>query len=142
MADTSSGGPVHPNPDYQDRDILIKPIIWFAVGLTVLTLVVVAGLGLFFQVMELRMQAAESTIPAAARERQLPPGKRLVVDERLELVQYLENARTLMESVALVDADRGIARIPVSVAMERVAANGLPRWALPAPAPAAETIKE
>jgi hypothetical protein len=48
----------------------------------------------------------------------------------------------LMESTAIVDAENGIARIPVAVAMERVAAGGIPRWSPPVTQPAPVPVEE
>jgi hypothetical protein len=59
---------------------------------------------------------------------------RLVVDEKLELEEYLANARAVMESSVILDAEQGIARIPVELAMQRVAEQGLPEWPLVMPA--------
>jgi len=70
----------------------------------------------------------------ASRERVLPPGPRLLVDEKANLQAYLENARNMTDhyGVSLDAGDK--ARIPVSKAIKMVAERGLPRWPSTVPA--------
>jgi hypothetical protein len=42
--------PKQSNPDYQDRDILIKPILYSVIGMAILTVLVVVGMNVFFHV--------------------------------------------------------------------------------------------
>ena len=128
MTNKSQGAPQNPNPDYQDRDILIKPIVIFLVSLLVLTVLVVVAMGVYFRTMERRMQRFEERIPDEARERVLPPEPRLVVDEKMALEEYLANARAILDNYALLDEEAGVVRIPIDQAIEHVAVRGLPRW--------------
>lgn len=119
--------PQNPNPDYQDRDIRLKPIAYFIIGLAVLTVVVVVTMAMLFNVYERRNAQGEADRGLSAGERALPPEPRLIVDEQMELEAYLEKARAVLDSYAVIDEDT--VRIPIDVAMERVAEQGLPRWA-------------
>lgn len=133
MTDKPQGAPQNPNPDYQDRDILLKPVVFFVVALAVVTIATVIAMGIYFRVMDDRAWKAEADIPAAARERVLPPAPRLLVDEPMELKAYLENARSILESYAVLDEDEGIVRLPVDVALDLVVEQGLPDWSPPVP---------
>ncbi len=121
-----SESPQNPNPDYQDRDILIRPIMYFMGGLLVVTLIILGGLVLFFRVMDQQMDKAEADIPPAARERVLPPEPRLIVDEKMGLEEYLANARAILDHYQRLDDER--VRIPIHVAIDQVVREGLPRW--------------
>ncbi len=131
MTDKPQDAPQNPNPDYQDRDILVKPIVYFLIGLTVLTVAVLIAMGVLFRMLDRQAHLADAHIPAAARERVLPPEPRLVVDEKMALDEYLANARRILEGYALLDEETGRVRIPIDEAIDRVAERGLPRWAAP-----------
>jgi|GEM_PF-3559343 hypothetical protein len=137
MNKPQTGTPHNPNPDYQDRDILIKPIVYFIIGMAVLTLLSVLGMAWFLQSMESKTLLAEAEMTTASRERSLPPGPRLLADEKANLEAYLENARNLMDSYGISADAEDKARIPVSKAIEIVAGRGLPRW--PATLPVQQT---
>ncbi len=126
MTEQKMNTPANPNPDYQDRDILLKPILYFLGGITLLTLLLLLILGIYFRTIDRRTDMAESAIPAAARERVLPPEPRLVVDEKMELAQYIEASRLLLDNYAVQD-DQSL-RIPIAHAMQLVSERGLPQW--------------
>lgn len=119
--------PINPNPDYQDKDIRVRPILIFMVGLTVVTILILGFLALFFNVMERQSRAADEQMPPEARERVLPPEPRLLVDEQMGLKEYLENARQITDYYAVLSDE--YVRIPVEEAILLVAERGLPRWA-------------
>ena len=133
MTDQPKDAPQNPNPDYQDRDILIKPVLIFLAGLTVVTVLTLIGMSAFFRVMERQTERAEAHIPPEARDRVLPPEPRLIVDERMNLDEYLANARAILDNYAMLDENKGTVRIPVDHAIELVAVRGLPRWEQPEP---------
>lgn len=67
----------------------------------------------------------------------LPPAPRLQTTPYLDLEQYQEAQRQVLERYAWVDKQNGIAQIPVERAIELVAERGLPALPpVPAPAPA------
>jgi hypothetical protein len=129
MTPNGSHKPVNPNPDYQDQDIAVKPIVYFIIGLTVLTALVVGGMSLFFWKMERQAERADADIPLEMRARNLPPEPRLVVDEKMGLATYLDNARSILDTYGQVDGDT--VRIPIEAAIQHVAEHGIKRWSLP-----------
>lgn len=120
--------PINPNPDYKDRDILIKPILMFLLGLTVITFVVLVGMRLLFASFERRHAESNATITPMASERLLPSGPRLIPDEPMVLKDYLKEHQTRLTSYEMIDPAGGLVRIPIERAMELVAERGLPRW--------------
>lgn len=139
MAHKTQGTPVNPNPDYQDRDIRVMPIVYFVVGMTVLTIVCVLAMAAMFRYMDHQAAMSEKDIPAEARERILPPEPRLIPDEPMALKAYRESARRILEGYAVLDEEKGIVRIPVADAIELVVERGLPQWYTGAPAVASST---
>lgn len=135
MSNRNASPPQNPNPDYQDKDILVKPIMIFMVALAVLTVVVVLGLALFFRILDQQAERADAHIPPEARQRVLPPEPRLQVDEKMDLERYLENANEVLNSYAILDEEKGVVRIPIDQAMAIVAEQGWPDWAPVVPVP-------
>jgi len=58
--------------------------------------------------------------------RTLPPLPRLQVDPKMELKQYRDSQREMLNSYGWVDRPGGVVRIPIDRAMELVIARGLP----------------
>ena len=58
--------------------------------------------------------------------RTLPPLPRLQVDPKMELKEYRDSQREILNSYGWVDRPGGVVRIPVDRAMELVLARGLP----------------
>jgi hypothetical protein len=58
--------------------------------------------------------------------RSLPPLPRLQVDPKMELKEYRDSQREILNSYGWVDRAGGVVRIPVDRAMELVLARGLP----------------
>lgn len=135
MSNPNTSPPKNPNPDYQDKDILVKPIMVFMVALAVLTVVVVVGLALYFRILDQQAERDDAHIPSEARQRVLPPEPRLLVDEKMDLERYLESANKVLNSYAILDEGKGVVRIPIDRAMAIVAEQGWPDWAPVMPVP-------
>lgn len=116
--------PKNANPDYQDRDILLKPILWFIGGLAIVTILTFVVTALIFRAMDRRM--ARTDIPASplATERILPAERLLQVNEVKDLKQHWAEMDELLNNYVLIDPVAGRARIPIERAMELVAERG------------------
>jgi hypothetical protein len=114
---------------YEERDIRLRPILWAGVSLIVVTIVVLVGLWwLFDYFTERRAQVAGPPVPTAPLvwPRQLPPGPRLQTDPHRDLRELVSAENAILESYDWIDREAGIARIPISRAMELLAERGLP----------------
>jgi hypothetical protein len=114
---------------HEEHDIRLRPIIWAGVSLIVLAIAVQVGLWwLFDYYTERRTQAEGPPVPTApvVWPRQLPPGPRLQTDPYRDLQEILGAENAILESYGWVDQEAGIARIPISRAMELLAERGLP----------------
>jgi hypothetical protein len=125
------------SPDFQDRDIHLKPIILFGVVTVLFLVATYAGIRLLFVRMEANLAGGPPT-PLAA-ERVLPPEPRLQISERKDLVAHLAWEDEQLGRYAWVDKAAGKVQIPIEVAIKQVAAQGLPLKGRAAPASATST---
>jgi len=116
--------PKNANPDYQDRDILLKPILWFIGGLTIVTFLTFIVTALMFRAMDRRAERADMLSSPLATERILPTERILQVDEVKDLKAHLAEMNELLNNYVLIDPVAGRARIPIERAMELVAERG------------------
>lgn len=107
-------------PDLDPRDLSVKGIGGFGVGL-VLILVVSAVLMWWASVFLRGLEEAKDPPPPAlaeARAPHTPPGPRLQADPEAELVELRTREDLILESYAWVDKEAGIAQVPIGRAME------------------------
>lgn len=129
MSDPIKNSPVNPNPDYKDKDIRLKPIVFFLGVLTLVTVLLAVGIwGLIgsFDKRYTRKHAPDSSFTV---QRQLPPEPRLIADEPMALEEFEKTQRAILDGYAVLDTEKEVVRIPIERAMELVAERGLPRWA-------------
>lgn len=115
-------GEVQRNPevDYERTDLSLSVIARVAIGILLL-------LGAAPLVMIGVFPGARGDV-----DRHLsitPPEPRLQTDPATDLGAYVRKEQHLLDSYGWVDRKRGIAHIPVEVAMERLARTGIPGFA-------------
>jgi len=125
-----SGGDNH-----EDRDINLRGVVWFGVGLGALIFVVSVVLWWLQAYLRAREQSAQTPLvgPAAERPR-LPqdldkiPEPRLQADEPLDLDRLRALEETQLHAYGWIDRADGVVQIPIERAMDLLAKPG----ALPA----------
>lgn len=110
-----------------DRDLPVRSIVWYGVGLVALATVAFLGMWLTFRLLEARIEA-EPSVPARVErpETPLPPEPRLEPRPREPLQRLRATEAERLGTYGWVDAEEGIVRIPVERAMEILATEGLP----------------
>jgi hypothetical protein len=102
-----------------DREISLKALATFAVGLVVVCAVSAVAMWYFSNFLGRYLASQDPPPPAlaAARELYLPPGPRLQAEPERELTDLLAQEDSVLETYGWVDEAAGIARIPVERAI-------------------------
>ena len=100
-------------------DVAVRPLLWGGFAIAAAVLVVI---GSVFLLLRLWQQPPDSNRVRMPYEL-LRPGPVLQSAPQPELARYRADKQRLLESAAWVDAQRGIARIPVADAMALLAAS-------------------
>ena len=119
--------PENPNPDWQDRDIHLRPLVIFLLFIlasTAATMVAMWALQMRYARM---IEAADVPVSPLALERTIPrDGPMLQVRPRDELARHRAAEDAILDGYRWVDWEMGIAGIPVDRAMRILADGGLP----------------
>ena len=118
--------PVNPNPDWQDRDIRLKGVVYSLVAIALVTLFSFLAMDALFGAYDKKERARAEQASPLSSVRELPPGPLLQVTPRDELAQLQAVQRVRLESYEWVDPELGIVRIPIDRAMSILAERGLP----------------
>jgi hypothetical protein len=111
---------------YEVRDVQVRPIVMFAIGLIILGGVVLLLMGWLFHYFATRQAQLDVPLSPLAVARQGPPQPRLEValDEVLLEVRAEEDA--LLHTFGWVDRQAGVVRIPIDRAMTVLLERSLP----------------
>lgn len=122
-----------------DSEISVSGIVWFKVGLTVLSVGVFVFLWLAYNRYQTHLLARSGARSPLAEANEPRPRAAIRVQENpLKAMQELSARDTQqLTTYGWVDKQAGVARIPIKRAMEIVAEKGLP-----SPAPPVETAGE
>ena len=132
------GGLKHHEPLYTDAlhnedvahehsDVAVKPLLMFALGIAVVTAVVMLLMGGMFKVLE--GQAAKNDpvmSPHAIPAGQLPPEPRLLTNEPANLQKQREMEAKALAEYGWIDQAGGVARLPIAEAKKKLLHDGLP----------------
>ena len=120
MAEVASGAD-GPERRHEERDVRLRPLILFGVGLAVLAGLVLVLLVLLFDYLAAR-QAELAPPPSPLLEAGRPPPEpRLQVSPRRDMRDMRAEEDAALESYGWVDRQAGIVRIPIARAMELLA---------------------
>jgi len=129
------GPEINPQVSHERRDVNVFQISAFGIGLLLACIVTVFAMwGLFdyFYQRENEKNTANPVAGMMSERQKLPPEPRLQATPRLELKDLRADEDAILNSYGWIDPNRGIIRIPISVAMDMVAAKGLPSKPTPA----------
>lgn len=127
-----------------DRELSMRGIVGFLIGLVVVMLVVAVVIWQLSGGLKEHLVAQDpppSPLPEA-NVFQLPPEPRLQVDPEGELAAMRAGEEKILFSYEWIDRDAGIVRVPIDEAMDWVAEHGVPAWRETVPDSTAETGSE
>lgn len=122
----SGGRGEDPARPYEERDVTIRPIVTFGVGLVVLTGVVLVLMSGMFQYFAGRQAKREVPAPSLAEAPLPPPEPRLQVAPGQDAKEMRAAEEAVLESYGWADREAGIVRIPIDRAIELLLERGLP----------------
>ena len=121
----SEHGQNNPEVAYEKRDVNVRAILYFVLGLflvLVITLVSMRGLFGYFS-------ATQNLGPSASpfdNSRALPPTPRLQVDPAVDLDQVRQPQEEMLNSYGWSDRASGTVRVPIDRAMDMLIEHKLP----------------
>ena len=126
MADPHQSNQPHAEPPY-DSELDLKSIVGFLIGLTGVTLIVLAlmwGMGSVFK----KAEEAKDKPPSPMAEAMIdpiPPGPRLQSAPPRDMDELRAQDREALTTYGWVDPASGVARIPIDRAMSVIVEKGL-----------------
>ena len=108
----------------------------YILGTMVLTALVVVPMYRFLAGREAREQEPAATVLRPDAGAPAPAFPKLVTSEPAVLAELHAQEDAFLASYGWVEKDKGIARMPIDVAMKIVAERGVPKFPRPAPSPA------
>lgn len=107
----------NPEVDYERNDVPLRPLLVIAFALVILLasapFIILLGFSSTAHDVDRRLMV-------------LPPEPRLQTHPREHLDAYLSRERALLDSYGWVNRAGGIARVPITVEMQRLAREGIP----------------
>jgi hypothetical protein len=129
-----------PEQRFEHRDVNIWAIGKVAIGLvltTIASMLLVLGVFRYFEVEE----NAKQVPPAAGfTAGKLPPEPRLLENEPANLQQYRATENQVLNGYQWVDQKKGLVKIPIDQAIDRLVQKGLPARAQNGPQSAASSV--
>jgi len=111
----------------EQRDVNVRALYGFAIGLATVGLAIYVVVWLLFGYFAHRESGGAREYPlSASQDRRLPPEPRLQVNPRDDLRQLRAQEDTLLHSYQWVDKPAGVVRIPIEQAMRLTIERGLP----------------
>jgi hypothetical protein len=121
MSDAPTG-----NRGYEERDVVLRPIVLGGLALAA----VIVGTFVLMRTLDRGLVARETERSAPASPlaesygRQTPPAPQLQENPRRDLAELRAREQALLDAYGWIDRPAGRVRIPVSRAMELLAAEG------------------
>lgn len=144
---TDPSKPAHnPEVQYEKSDATVRPLYQFLFWISVITILTAVLAFVILRALESwRDQASTRPSMAQPQSAQLPPAPRLQIREPLDLAKFRAEEAAILNTYGVVDAEKGIYRIPIAEAMKLTLERGLPVAGAPAstaaPAASPEPVK-
>jgi|HubBroStandDraft_3_1064219.scaffolds.fasta_scaffold02369_6 hypothetical protein len=115
------------SPEEFDRDLDLKAIVWTTVGIAGMTIVSAVLMMVMMRLFSHADARQGATLPAPPRvAAAAPPEPRLQESARVDMEAMRAREELDLEHASWLDAKQGTVRLPIEVAIDLVAARGLP----------------
>jgi hypothetical protein len=111
---------------HERRDVNVRAVLWFAIGLVVTAVIIHLALGGLFALFARQHPSPDPPSRIVLEPRVLAPEPRLQANPVPELNQFRATEEQKLNNYRWVDKQRGTARIPIERAMDLIAERGLP----------------
>ncbi len=118
--------PIQSAPGHETRDISVRVVTWFAIGLVLSALVIFPVVVGLYRLFERQHPSPDSPSRIAFHPHMIAPPPRLQTNPTIDLAQYEAAQEAKLKSYGWVDKSAGIIHIPIERAMELIAQRGLP----------------
>ncbi|MFL6514585.1 MAG: hypothetical protein ACJ8M1_06125 [Chthoniobacterales bacterium] len=111
---------------HETRDVNVRAVVWFGIGLVVTAIVIHLALAGLFRVFAKQYPSPDPPSRIVLQPRVLAPEPRLQANPVEDLDQFRAAEEEKLSSYGWVDQQHGIARIPIERAMDLIVQRGLP----------------
>ncbi len=111
---------------HERRDISVRVVAWFAVGLVVSTAIIYVAVVGLYHLFESYHPSPDAPSRIALHPHMLAPQPQLQVNPALDLQAFQAAEETKLHRYGWIDKSKGIVRIPIERAMDLIVERGLP----------------
>lgn len=114
------------NLGYEARDVSIKPVVWFLVGLSVFLILSMVGTAIFYNTSEQKKVAEDMLLTPVEYAQMAPDDPRLQPNPADDLATLREKEDAVLNNYGWVDKSNNIVHIPIDLAMKLALEQGYP----------------
>lgn len=118
--------PAPQRPKYESRDINVRMVVCFAIGLVVSAIIVHFAIAWLHEDFALQYPSPHPASRIVMDARMIAPEPRLQVNPAVDLKKFQAEEDSRLNSYGWVDQRAGVIRIPIQRAMDLIAQRGLP----------------
>ena len=113
-------------PKFESRDVSVRGVFWFAVGLVASAIVIHFAIAGLFAHLRDRYPSPDSPSRIAFNAHMIAPAPQLQTNPQADLEKLRAEEESKLNGYSWVDRQTGVVRIPIERAMELIARRGLP----------------
>lgn len=114
------------NLGYEARDVSIKPVVWFLVGLSVFLILSMVGTAIFYNTSEQKKVAEDMLLTPVEYAQMAPDDPRLQPNPADDLATLREKEDAVLNNYGWVDKSNNVVHIPIDLAMKLALEQGYP----------------
>jgi hypothetical protein len=111
---------------HEQRDVSVRVVTWFAVGLVVSAIIIHLALAGLYKLFEHQHPSPDAPSRIALHPQNRAPAPQLQTAPQTDLRNYEHEENAKLNSYGWIDKQAGIIHIPIERAMDLIAQRGLP----------------